>query len=59
MLTLTLKAGQKLHIGDDVTVQFMRKVDQEGMVRKKLLAVAVDAPKEVTILRSELVDTSD
>lgn len=49
MLILQRKAGQSLQIGDNVTITVVETGD--GRVR-----LAIDAPREVTILRTELVE---
>ena len=49
MLTLRLKSGEYLTIGKDIAVQvFRRKGD--------CLEVAVEAPKDVVVLRGELYE---
>ena len=50
MLILQRKAGQSLTIGQDVTVTVL-SVDG-GRVR-----ISIDAPKDIPILRSELLET--
>ena len=47
MLTLRLKSGEYLTIGDDIAVQVF--LDSGSRIR-----VAVNAPKEMTILRGEV-----
>lgn len=49
MLTLTVKEGQKLYIGDDIIVHL--HPDSVGSRKVKL---SVQAPKEVEILREKL-----
>ena len=48
MLTLTRKKGQKIHIGDAV-LTIIR-------VRRNRVSVSIDAPRDVVILRQEIVD---
>jgi len=48
MLVLSRRIGEKIMIGDDVTITILGV--QGGTVR-----VGLDAPKEVLILREELV----
>jgi len=52
MLILRRKAGESLLIGDDVKVTVLDVF--EGGVR-----MAIDAPKEIPILRAELVKAAD
>ena len=49
-LILTLKVGQKIVIGDNIVVMLVRI--QEGFQ----VRLGIDAPRETTILRSELLD---
>ena len=48
MLILSRKAGEKIYIGDDI-VLVVTKIDR-GKVR-----IGIDAPKNVPILRQELL----
>lgn len=50
MLILQRKAGEALRIGENITVSIL-SVDS-GRVR-----IAIDAPTEIPILRSELLET--
>ena len=50
MLILQRKSGESVRIGDNITVSIV-SVDS-GRVR-----IAIDAPTEVPILRSELIET--
>ena len=52
MLILRRKAGESLMIGDEVKLTVMDVY--EGGVR-----LAIDAPRSITILRSELVQAAD
>lgn len=47
MLVLSRKAGEKIHIGDNITVEIRR-------VAGNRVALAFDAPADVRILRGEL-----
>lgn len=47
MLVLSRKIGEKLHVGNDVTVEVRR-------VAGNRVTLAVDAPRNVRILRGEL-----
>ena len=49
MLILTRKRGQALYINDDITIT-VREVGNDNV------RLAIDAPKEVKILREELVE---
>ena len=56
MLVLTLKEDEKLHIGDESTLQFTRKIDRRDLTRSKQLDVAISVPKEVKVMRAEITD---
>ncbi|MDR0520674.1 MAG: carbon storage regulator [Planctomycetaceae bacterium] len=47
MLVLTRKEGEKIHIGDDITITVVRN----GSDRVRL---GIDAPAELVVLRGEL-----
>lgn len=47
MLVLSRKIGEKIHIGDDVTIEVRR-------VAGNRVTIAVEAPRDVRILRGEL-----
>jgi carbon storage regulator len=49
MLILSRKEGESIVIGDNITVKIVSA--EKGVVK-----IGIDAPKEVTILRSELVE---
>lgn len=49
MLVLSRKPGQTLFIGDDVRIDF---ISLDGFQMR----IAIDAPREIIILRGELVD---
>jgi carbon storage regulator len=49
MLVLTRKLLEKLYIGDDICVTVVRL--EGGQVR-----LGIDAPREVTVVRAELLD---
>ncbi|WP_415884733.1 carbon storage regulator [Neptuniibacter sp. QD37_6] len=49
MLTVTIKEGQKLYIGDDIVVHL-----HPESVGSRQVKLSVDAPKDVTILREKL-----
>ena len=52
MLILRRKAGESLQIGDEIKLTVMDVY--EGGVR-----LAIDAPRKITILRSELLQAAD
>ena len=61
MLTITLKEDEQLYIGDNIILSCQRH--QDPLLKRcgnpsltKQVKVAIDAPKEVKILRSELLD---
>ncbi|HEY1067022.1 MAG TPA: carbon storage regulator [Pirellulales bacterium] len=47
MLVLTRKVGEKLHIGDNITVTVT-------MVKGNRVKIGIDAPADVRIVRGEL-----
>ena len=47
MLLLTRKAGEKFHIGDDITVVIVS-------VRGTKVRVGIDAPRDIYVRRDEL-----
>ncbi len=52
MLILQRKKGQSIVISDNITVQVI-EITQDGV------RLAIDAPKEVKILRQELIEAAD
>lgn len=50
MLILQRKAGQSLRIGENVTVTIVA-------VENNRVRIAIDAPTDISILRSELIET--
>ncbi len=52
MLTLRLKSGEYLAIGENIAVQVFQK-------KNNYLEVAVEAPREVTILRGEVYEQTN
>ena len=52
MLVLSRKAGQKVHIGNDVVVEIRR-------IAGNRVTLALEAPKDVRILRGELHRAAD
>ena len=51
MLVLSRKIGEKIHVGNDITIEIRR-------VAGNRVTIAVDAPREVRILRGELRDAA-
>lgn len=51
MLVLTRKAQESILIGDDIRVVILRTGSR--------VWVGIEAPKEVTVLRSELLETKE
>jgi carbon storage regulator len=51
MLVLSRKIGEKIHVGNDVTIEVRR-------VAGNRVTLAVDAPREVRNLRGELKDAA-
>lgn len=54
MLVLSLKPGEWLHIGDKVRIRLERKTRDGASAR-----VAIDAPKEVRVLRESVLEKHD
>ncbi|MDR2132904.1 MAG: carbon storage regulator [Clostridiales Family XIII bacterium] len=50
MLVISRKAGEKLRVGDSVTFTILS-------VNGDKVAVGIDAPREISILRGELIET--
>ncbi len=51
MLVLSRKSGQRIQIGDDITVEIRR-------IAGNRVTIALEAPKSVRILRGELDDAA-
>lgn len=52
MLVLSRKRGEQLHIGNDVTIEVRR-------VAGNRVVIAVDAPRDMVVLRGELKKKQD
>lgn len=52
MLILRRKAGEALHIGDDIRITVI-SVDEGGA------RLAIEAPREIPVLREELLNAMD
>lgn len=51
MLVLSRKIGEKIHVGDNITIEVRR-------VAGNRVTLAVEAPRDVRILRGELRDAA-
>lgn len=51
MLVLSRKAGQKIHIGDDIVIEIRR-------IAGNRVTVALEAPRDKRILRGELQEVA-
>jgi len=49
MLVLTRKPKQKIHIGNDIVITILK-------VQGDQVSIGVEAPKELSIVRDELID---
>lgn len=49
MLVLTRKVGETIQVGDDITIEIRR-------ITGNRVSVAIDAPREVRLVRGELLD---
>jgi carbon storage regulator len=52
MLVLSRKHGEKIHIGDDVTITVVE-------VKGSQVRIGIEAPDDVAILRAELREAAD
>ena len=52
MLVLTRKISQSIVIGDNITVQILD-------IKGNYVSIGISAPKDQTIMRSELLEDSD
>ncbi|MCD6582077.1 MAG: carbon storage regulator [Desulfuromusa sp.] len=53
MLILTRKAGQSIRINEDIKIMVM------SITHRNQVKIGIEAPKEVKILRTELVEKKD
>lgn len=51
MLVLSRKVGEKLHVGDNVVIEIRRVVGRR-------VTIAIDAPRELRILRGEIMEAA-
>ena len=49
MLVLSRKHGERIQIGDDIVVQVVK-------IRPHVVRIGIEAPQELNIARSELID---
>jgi carbon storage regulator CsrA len=54
MLVLTLYDGESLHIGDEITIEMDRCIDDGNSTKLR-----IDAPKDVKVLRQEILDAKE
>lgn len=54
MLVLTVREGQKIHIGDEITVSFYHSYDYERRMSDRV-KICTEAPDNENIIRSELI----
>jgi carbon storage regulator CsrA len=52
MLVLSRKIGEKIHVGGDITIEVRR-------VAGNRVTLAVDAPRDIRILRGELKESAE
>lgn len=52
MLVLSRKVGERIHIGEDIFVEVRR-------IAGNRVTIAIEAPREVRILRGELKESAD
>ena len=59
MLVLSRKIEQGLTIGDTIEIRVLDifATDKSGSRKSKVASIGIEAPREIAILRKELVDT--
>lgn len=59
MLVLSRKVEEGLRIGDNIEIKILDvfATDDSGSRKSKVASIGIDAPREIQILRKELVDT--
>ena len=61
MLVLSRKVEEGVRIGDRIEIKILgvQKLDRSDKRRGKVASIGIDAPKEIRILRKELVETRE
>lgn len=49
MLILTRRVGEKINVGNDITIEVRR-------IRGKQVSIAIDAPRETPVFRNEIAN---
>ena len=59
MLVLSRKIEEGLRIGDTIEIKILDvfSTDDSGSRKSKVASIGIDAPREIQILRKELLDT--
>lgn len=59
MLVLSRKIEEGLRIGDTIEIKILDvfATDDSGSRKSKVASIGIEAPREISILRKELVDT--
>lgn len=59
MLVLSRKIEEGLRIGDTIEIKILNvfATDDSGSRKSKVASIGIDAPREIQILRKELLDT--
>lgn len=52
MLVLSRKAGERIHIGENITLTIVR-------IGSNNVRIGIDAPRELNIVRDELVEVTE
>lgn len=52
MLVLSRKSGERIHIGENITLTIVR-------IGPNNVRLGIDAPREINIVREELVEETD
>lgn len=59
MLVLTRRFGEKIMIGDDITVKFNPPMENSNGFAHGDVRVLIKAPKNIKIMREELITEKD
>ena len=61
MLILSRKIEEGLKIGDNIEIKILDvfATDKSGSKKSKVASIGITAPREISILRKELVETID